>query len=173
MNAFFFITIVSIQVFVTGYTSQQYKEIILDQPFKKLTIQGNMTVILVQSSSNQKVQYYKGKINVKVNDGELVITQKGSIFKDEEPFVIIPINEITHLKIKDNAAVFTNGVIKTNQLNIDQRGDGTIRLSIDAYKVFVCCKGHGKIQIEGNYQQTGLQKDISGKLLMEYIARKK
>lgn len=173
MKALFFITLISIQLFVTGFTSKQYNEIILDQPFKKITIQGNMTVILVQAGGNHNVQYKKGKINVEVHDGELVVTQKRSLFKDEEPFVIIPVTEFTHLKIKDDAAVFTQGVIKTSELSIDQRGDGMVKLSINSNKVFVCCKGYGKIQIEGNYQQTGIQKDISGNLLMEYTASKK
>jgi hypothetical protein len=127
----------------------------------------------VQGNGNNTISYKNGKITAEVNNGELVVKQKNGLFSDSQPFVVIPVQDLAALKIKDDAAVFTQGIIKTNELTINQRGDGIIKLSVDANKIFVQSNGNGKIQIEGNYQQTAMQKTTSGIMLMEYVANKK
>jgi hypothetical protein len=169
-----FIPILAAALFATGFTAKENSEIILTESFSRISLQGNMKVILVQSKKNNTSLLYKnGKVSAEVNNGELVVKQKNSLFSNNEPFVIIPINQLRALKIKDNATVFTKAVIKTDELTIDQWGNGFIKLSIDASKVLVYSKGCGKIQIEGNYQQTLAQKDAAGGMIIEYRAIEK
>jgi hypothetical protein len=173
MKKQFYMPILAAALFVTGFTNKENKEIILTENFSRISLQGNMKVILVQRSSDSTLLYKNGKITAEVHNGELVVKQKNSFFSDAEPFVIIPVKALNTLKIKDDAAVFTQAVVKVNELTVDQRGNGMVKLNIDASKVLVCSRGNGKIQIEGNYRQTVSQKDANGCMFIEYRAKEK
>jgi Putative auto-transporter adhesin, head GIN domain len=173
MKKLFYMAILAAALFVTGFTNKENKEIILTENFSRISLHGNMKVILVQRSSDSVLLYKNGKITAEVHNGELVVKQKNSFFSDAEPFVIIPVKALNTLKIKDDAAVFTQDVVKVNELTVDQRGNGIVKLNIDASKVLVCSRGNGKIQIEGNYRQTVAQKDATGCMFIEYRAKEK
>jgi hypothetical protein len=145
MQKRFYMPLLSAVLFATGFTNKKNNEIILSESFTRICLHGNMKVILVQRSSDSALLYKNGKITAEVHNGELVVKQKSSLFSDSEPFVIIPVNQLRNLKIKDDAAVFTQDVVKTNELTIDQHGNGMVKLSIDADKVRVYSKGTGKI----------------------------
>jgi hypothetical protein len=144
MQKIFYIPLLYAVLFATGFTSEKNTEIILSESFTRICLNGNVKVILVQRSSDSALLYKNGKITAEVHNGELVVNQKSSLFSDSEPFVIIPLNQLSNLKIKDDAAVFTQDVVKTNELTIDQCGNGMVKLSIDANKVMVYSKGMGK-----------------------------
>jgi hypothetical protein len=163
--------LLSASLFATGFTNKENDTVILNASFERICLQGNMKVILVQHKNDTVLQYKNGKISAEVRNGELFIKQKNGFFSDAQPFVIIPITQLNAIKIKDDAAVFTQGVIKTNELSIDQRGDGIVKLSIDANKILVCSRGIGKIEIEGNYQQSIAKKEDNGCMIIEYRAK--
>jgi Putative auto-transporter adhesin, head GIN domain len=173
MKMTFFMPLLSVMLFAAGFSGKENKEIVLSERFTRISLYGTMKVILVQINSDSTLLYKNGKITAKVHDGELVVKQKNSFFSDAEPFVIIPVKQLITLKIKDDAAVFTQAVLKTNELILDQRGNGMVKLCIDANKVTVYSRGTGKIQIEGNYEQTILQKDVTGCMIINYRAKAK
>ncbi len=171
MKILLYMAIVTTTLLASGFTTKENKQIVLNQSFTKICLQGNMKVILVQNDSSNTICYKNGKITAEVQNGELTVKQKNSLFKDSEPFVIIPVSELTAIKIKDDAAVFSKTTITTHELTINHYGSGIVKLSIDAAKVLVCSKGTGKIQIEGNYGQTLAQKDETGCMVIEYKAK--
>lgn len=171
MKILLYMAIVTNTLLAFGFTTKENKQIVLNQSFTKICLQGNMKVILVQSDSSNTIFYKNGKITAEVQNGELTVKQKNSFFKDSEPFILIPVSVLTAIIIKDDAAVFSKTTITTHELTINQHSNGIVKLSIDAAKVLVCSRGTGKIQIDGNYQQTLAQKDETGCMVIEYKAK--
>jgi hypothetical protein len=171
MKKIVYVLLLSTSLLAMGFATRENNTITLAESFERICLRGNMRVILVQRNNDNVLEYKNGKISAEVHNGELLVKQKNNIFSDDVPVVIIPITQLSAIKIKDDAAVFTQGVIKTNELSIDQRGDGTLKLNIDANKILVCSSGIGKIEIEGNYQQTSAKKETNGCMVIEYRAK--
>jgi Putative auto-transporter adhesin, head GIN domain len=175
MKIQFYMPLLAVVLFASGFTNKENEEIILNEPFTQISLVGNMKVILVERSNDNDntVKYKNGKVTALVHNGVLVVKQKNNFLSNNEPFVVIAVNRLTDIKIKDDANVFTHGSIKTSELTLDQRGNGMVKLSVDAYRVMVYSRGTGKIQIDGNYQLTLVQKDINGSMTIEYKAKEK
>lgn len=163
----------STMLYVAGFTDTEHKEIIVHESFNRICIHGEMKVILVQRDSDSIVLYRDGKVAVEVNNGELVLRQKKSLFSNSQLFVIIPVAQLNALKITSDATVFTQGILKTKELNVDHRGNGIVKLSVAADNVYVCSKGKGKIEIEGNYKQVLARQDETGCMIIEYRNKEK
>lgn len=168
MKKIFYIPILFIMLYATGFKNADNNKITLQQNFNRIVLHGNMKVILVQRSNDSDIQYKNGKITAEVRNGELNIKKKNSLFNDSQPFVIIPVQQLNAIKIMDDATVFTQGAIKTGQLVIDSRGDGTIKLTVAADSVFVRSRGKGKVQIDGSYNQTLAKRNDNGDMVIEY-----
>ncbi len=73
--------------------------------------------------------------------------------------------------IDENATVSTNGILKTNSLNVFMKGDGTASINADAENITTHIKGKGKVTITGNYETSSSYVDVYGTVAIEY-ARK-
>jgi hypothetical protein len=145
-----------------------FKEIKVTEKFNRLTVHGNLKLILVPSDSASAVHYKDGKVTAEVSNNELVIKQKGNFFSNNQPVVIVKVKQLNAIKIKDDASVSTKGVLETDNLKVDFWGDETIKLSVTANNVVVCSRGKGKVEIEGTYKQTEVKKDETGCIVMEF-----
>ena len=173
MKTFICMSFITTALLTSGFRDTGYRQIFIRENFSRISIKGDIKVILIQNRDDSVLKYKDGSISAAVENGELVVRKKNGFFSNRQPFVIIPVNQLQALKITDEASVFTQGILQTSELYIDHKGNGVIKLSVAADNVFVCSRGKGKIQIEGNYKQTLARQDETGCMIIEYSNKEK
>ena len=168
MKAILLMPLFTLWLYAPGLTGSSKEQIEIREDFNSISIKGLIKVILVPGESGKTIRYKNGKIDAEVHNGELLIKQKNSFLTSEEPLVIIPVRYLESIKVLDNAAVFSQGVICTDTLRIDHRGDGILKLSVSAKEVYICSHARGKIQMEGTFKQLLSSTDDAGNILLEY-----
>jgi hypothetical protein len=143
--------------------------------FTKIKAGTNVRIILVQSSGDSVFIYTKKEtakhIRYSISNGELSIRGNYSFLSDKTATVLIGVSNLQKIMIDENATVSTNGILKTNTLDVIMKGDGTASINADADNVTTHIKGKGKVTINGNYETSSSYFDVYGAMVIEY-ARK-
>lgn len=165
--------------FVTAQTAFEQKDTetskIILPSFTKIKAGTNVRVILVQSTSDSLFIYTKKEtakhIRYSISNGELSIKGNYSFLSDKTATVLIGVTNLQKIVIDENATVSTNGILKTNTLDVIMKGDGTASINADAENVTTSIKGKGRVTINGNYETSSSYFDVYGAMVIEY-ARK-
>lgn len=160
--------------FLSAQTDPSTSKIILP-PFTKIKAGINVRIILVQSATDSVFIYTRKEtskhIRYSISNGELSIRGNYSFLSDKTATVLIGVTNLQKIVIDENATVSTNGILKTNTLNVIMKGDGTASINADADNVTTNIKGKGKVTINGNYETSSSYFDTYGAMVIEY-ARK-
>lgn len=153
-----FLIIFSCVAVTLAARSQEATKEISAEPFTRIEI-GNNAKVILHKSENHKVILTGDpdvieKISVDVNENELDIDGKGKIRAD------IYLASLSGLDISGAAAVSSDDVFSSNELEIDVSGAGSITLNVQADKIISGISGAGAIKLQGTARE--LMVDISG-----------
>lgn len=177
--AIIMICLVFVPGFLTAQSSNTEKHFetlkIMLSPFTKIKAGANVHIILTQSSTDSVFICTRTEtakhLRYSISNGELSIRGNYSFLSDKTATVLIGVTNLQKIMIDENATVSTNGILKTNSLNVLMKGDGTASINADAENITTHIKGKGKVTITGNYETSSSYVDVYGTVAIEY-ARK-
>lgn len=129
-------------------------------PGKIFLRQGTSNSLEISASPEQL-----SRIETEVEDGKLIIQPKNPRdWKYRSDYdnirIYITVREITSISVAGSGHVRTDEKIKTENLDLDMAGSGSIYLQGDAESLTTRTTGSGSIELAGS--ATGLDADISG-----------
>lgn len=178
-GSFIIICLLFAPVFLTAQSTAHQTDFetskIILPTFTKIKAGANVRVILVQSTTDSVFIYTRKEtakhLRYSISNGELSIRGNYSFLSDKTATVLIGVTNLQKIVIDENATVSTNGILKTNTLQVLMKGDGTATINADAENVTTHIKGKGKVTITGNYETSSSQFNEYGAMVVEY-ARK-
>jgi hypothetical protein len=140
----------SISLAGTGSEKNNSREITI-QPFDRLSISANITVILYESDAISTV-IVEGKANhsrkvvVLQKDSKLLITSNSGANLKEEITVFVPVNRLKSLEVSEGASVKSQTILESPGLELSIEGLSKISIIVN-----------GGVQIKSGDQQASVR----------------
>lgn len=143
-------SIVSLVAF-SGSASANEKITLLNKigKFNKLTVSGNVDVLIVQSPESRVTvydDYYAKNALVQEKNGELRI----SSFEKKPLSVVVYTNQLTEINASDQATVNTQGVFKTICLDVNLKNEAKANLNTSTLDLFAQLDNDANLELSGN-----------------------
>jgi len=128
-------------------TVSNYNEIGIGGNFEVTLVKGKEGLITIKADDNL-LEY----IETIVKNGNLSIkVKKGFQIKPKKQVEItIPFNEIERVSLAGSGSIFTDEIIKSNELKLSLAGSGNMNLKVSAENLDTNIAGSGNIIINGN-----------------------
>ncbi len=143
-------SLVSIIAF-SGSASANEKITLLNKigKFNKLTVSGNVDVLIVQSPESRVTvydDYYAKNALVQEKNGELRI----SSFEKKPLSVVVYTNQLTEINASDQATVNTQGVFKTICLEVNLKNEAKANLNTSTLDLFAQLDNDANLELSGD-----------------------
>ena len=160
-------------VLFSSLTDDTTETIPIKTHFTQLRISGEMKVLLVQNpDAPGLLQYQHGKITTSSIKNVLTIKKKKKVFSNSIPEVVLTINQLEEIIITGDVQLTSDGTLQTPKLFIDNRGDGSVELSVESGKVTVISSPKAKAGIKGSYNDIKARVDEKGRMEVIYMNTK-
>jgi hypothetical protein len=141
--------------------------------FNSVTVYSDVIVYITEGDKNEiivKNEDVAKAIKFKVDEGVLVIHGKKGFFSNRKnpERIIITVKDIRGITIMDDAEVRSIGELSDKNLKLEIYGDGAIYVNTRALEVSTFIKGLGKIEVNGNFKTTSVNKDAYGNMITTY-----
>lgn len=117
--------------------------------FNKLTVSGNVDVLIVQSPESRVTvydDYYAKNALVQEKNGELRI----SSFEKKPLSVVVYTNQLTEINASDQATVNTQGVFKTICLEVNLKNEAKANLNTSTLDLFAQLDNDANLELSGD-----------------------
>lgn len=143
-------SLVSIIAF-SGSASANEKITLLNKigKFNKLTVSGNVDVLIVQSPESRVTvydDYYAKNALVQEKNGELRI----SSFEKKPLSVVVYTNQLTEINASDQATVNTQSVFKTICLEVNLKNEAKANLNTSTLDLFAQLDNDANLELSGD-----------------------
>lgn len=137
------------------------------QDFKKITIDGNVSVTLVSSNNF-------GIIYDDENSGNAKVLQKGNSIRitgltKQVTAVTIYVKDIYRIEASDNVTIKTNGKLRTQYLQVYLRDNANAELEVNNNGMQAQLKGNSSIRLSGKTDDIQIEASESTKMSIDKL----
>lgn len=142
---------------ITGYPS-------FVTPFRKISVKGNVEVVLIQNTT-QGVAYADNNIgNVKVIQKDDMLSITGT--SKQQSKVIVYVNDIFRIEAGDHVIINTQGELNTKFLQIFLKGDAVANIKTSTQGLYTSILDNARLKLSGSTDDHALLADQPQKLSM-------
>ena len=139
--------------------------------FSGVNVEGGIDVILVTGNNNLKIEADENLmeyIMVKNDDGTVKVYSKDGYDLNSTSGIKVYATapSFKNAEISGSGNIISQSLIKgTDDLHIDIKGSGDVRLEVDMPKIFAEIKGSGSVKLEGRTQNFDVEIKGSGDII--------